>query len=396
MVEQTPPSSSAVETPAAAPVSLRRATMVAAAAAVLVGILETTSMYLIGRLGPTPRPWTTVAVNAVSWWALWILFMPAVLWLAQNFRFDDSRWRRSAVVHVALGVLISLAHGVVYGIYFHYTNSTDALLPTLADRVRRFLSLYLFTDIMTYAATVGVYYAFEYFAHFRRTALAAAQADARAAKLRLNLAEARLHALRMELNPHFLFNSLNAVAGLVRQREHDAAIGTLDRLGELLRVTFNREMPTEVPLSQELDLLRRFVDIELVRFRDRLRVVWDVAPEVEAALLPPLLLQPLVENALKHGLSRRPGNACLTITARRAGLHLELIVQDSGQGLGVHSGRPLRDGVGLSNIRARLEELYGPDATSLELTDVAGGGARARVLLPYHLEESRRDAAVVA
>lgn len=379
-----------------APVSLRTASLVAALACVLVGVLETGSNYVLSQLGPTPRGWLVMAGNVMPWWALWIVFMPAVLWLARTHRFDDALWRRSAAVHAAFGIVISLAHGVAFGVLYHYAQGSETLLATLGDRVRRFLTLYLFTDIMTYCATVGVYYAFEYFAHFRRSALAAARAEARAATLRLNLAEARLHALRMELNPHFLFNSLNAVAGLVRKREHDAAIATLDRLGELLRVTFNREMPTEISLAQELDLLRRFVDIELVRFRDRLRVVWDVAPEVEGALVPPLLLQPLVENALRHGLSRRPGVACLAITARRAGLHLELVVQDSGEGLGSLSGQPLREGVGLSNIRARLEQLYGPETTSLELTDAAGGGACARVLLPYHLDESRRDAAIVA
>jgi sensor histidine kinase YesM len=118
-------------------------------------------------------------------------------------------------------------------------------------------------------------------------------------------------------------------------------------------------MPAEVPLSEELVFLGRFVDIELVRFGDRLRVTWDIEPEARAALVPPLILQPLVENALRHGISRRPGPATLRISARRSGLHLELAVRDSGDGLTPNDSCDGREGIGLSNTRARLVELYG-------------------------------------
>ena len=205
-----------------------------------------------------------------------------------------------------------------------------------------------------------------------------------------------MHALRMELNPHFLFNALNAVAGLVRRREHDGAIDMLSRLGELLRTTLNRDLPLEVPLSEELELLRHFLEIEVVRFGDRLRVSWEVEPESQAALVPPLILQPLVENALRHGLSRRQGPALLRISARRTGLHLELSVRDTGEGLAAHGSRAPREGIGLSNTRARLEQMYGRDATALELTDVPGGGARTRLLLPFHLDAGRGHVAVGA
>jgi LytS/YehU family sensor histidine kinase len=170
----------------------------------------------------------------------------------------------------------------------------------------------------------------------------------------------------------------------------------LARLGELLRTTLDREMPPEVPLSEELELLRRFLGIELVRFGDRLRVAWDIEQDTTGALVPPLILQPLVENARRHGISRRTGSALLRISARRAGAHLELAVRDTGDGLASFGGRPPREGIGLSNTRARLTELYGPDATSLELNDVAGGGVRARLLIPFHLTRGRSDVAIGA
>jgi len=301
-----------------------------------------------------------------------------VLWLARTYRFDGPRWRRSAGMQKLVAIPLLFAHTAACGAIYHYLNGPGPSAATLGAHVRIFVSRFLFTDIVTYCAAVGVYYAVEYFSSFRRSALAAVQADARAARLQLSLAEARIHALRMELNPHFLFNALNAVAGLVRKREHDAAVDTLARLGDLLRTTLDRDMPPEVPLSEELELLRRYLSIELARFGDRLRVAWEVESEAQGALVPPLILQPLVENALRHGVSRRPGVALLRISARRAGLHLELAVRDSGEGLAPLDGRPPREGIGLSNTRARLEELYGPDATSLELTDAPGSTSSSR------------------
>jgi sensor histidine kinase YesM len=332
----------------------------------------------------------------MPWWVLWMAILPLVLRLARAHRFDGARWRRSALVQGAAGLALSLAHVAAAGVAYHYTVPDAASATSLAAHVRVFVLRYLFTDIVIYCAVVGVYYAFEYFAGFRRSALAAARADARAARLQLSLAEARIHALRMELNPHFLFNALNAAAGLVRRRDHHAAVEMLARLGDLLRATLDRGMPAEVPLRDELELLGRYVDIELVRFGDRLRVAYEVEPETHAALVPPLILQPLVENALRHGIARRPGPASLRVTARRAGLHLELAVRDTGEGLSLLDGRAPREGIGLSNTRARLEELYGPDAASLELGDVAGGGVRARLLIPFHCAGRARDVALGA
>jgi len=186
------------------------------------------------------------------------------------------------------------------------------------------------------------------------------------------------------------------VAGLVRKREHDAAVDMLARLGDLLRTTLDREMPAEVTLSEELAYLGRFVDIELVRFGDRLRVTWEIDADVRNALVPPLILQPLVENSLRHGVGRRPGPAQLRVSARRNGLHLELTVRDSGEGLHPAGGRAPREGIGLSNTRARLTELYGPDVGSVEVADVPGGGVRARLLLPYHTSVLEREVAVGA
>ncbi|MCC6317631.1 MAG: histidine kinase [Gemmatimonadaceae bacterium] len=360
-----------------------------------VGVLEAIVDWSTSRLGDAPRNVGTVLRAQVPWWFLWILFAPAVLALARRYRFDGPRWPRSAVIHASIGAIISLSHSSAYAALAN-TLLGAAIAPTPLAQVRIVLGRFLFMDLMTYMAAIGAYWSYEYFRHFRSSALAAARMEAQAARLQLRLADARIHALRMELNPHFLFNALNSVAGLVRRREPEGAVDMLARLGELLRVTLNRDMPPEVTLAEELALLRRFLDIELVRFGDRLRVVWDIDAETYDAFVPPLILQPLVENALRHGIARRSGAGLLHVSARKVGLQLELAVRDTGEGIMPRTTRPERQGIGLSNTRARLEELYGAEVSSVDLANAAGGGARARVYLPFHLSRGQSHAAAGA
>jgi two-component system, LytTR family, sensor kinase len=374
----------------------RVSSLVAAAACAVIGLLECAKDYVMVQIRGTDRALLLVLRDQALWWVLWMLLMPGVIALGQRFRFDGGRWRSSAVIHSTLAIALSVGHIAVFGAAYFWAVGPTTWGPTAGRTISLFTARYLATDVVIYAGAIGVYYAFEYFARFQRTAIEAAQAESRASRLQLNLAEARIHALRMELNPHFLFNALNAVAGLIRKREHDAAVDMLARLGDLLRTTLDREMPAEVTLSEELAYLGRFVDIELVRFGDRLRVTWEIDADVRNALVPPLILQPLVENSLRHGVGRRPGPAQLRVSARRSGLHLELTVRDSGEGLHPAGGRAPREGIGLSNTRARLTELYGPDVGSVDVADVPGGGVRARLLLPYHTSVLERDVAVGA
>ena len=378
------------------PLDWRISSLVAAGACAAIGVLECAKDYVMLQIQGSARPLTAALRDQALWWVLWMLLMPAVISLGRRIRFDVGRWRAATAAHLTLSIALSVGHIAAFGAAYFWVVGPTTLGATAGRVIAVFVGRYLATDMLVYAGALGVYYAFEYFARYRRLMLEAAQAESRAARLQLNLAEARIHALRMELNPHFLFNALNAVAGLVRKRQHDAAIDMLARLGDLFRTTLDREMPAEVALAEELAYLNRFVEIELVRFGDRLRVFWEVEPDVQAAFVPPLILQPLVENALRHGVGRRPGPAQLRIGARRIGLHLELTVRDTGEGLTPTDGRGPREGIGLSNTRARLAELYGPEAASVDVADVLGGGVCARVLLPFHTSVLERDVAVGA
>jgi LytS/YehU family sensor histidine kinase len=224
-----------------------------------------------------------------------------------------------------------------------------------------------------------VFFALDYARRLRETSIASAQLETRAARLELGLADARLQALRMELNPHFLFNTLNAISGLVRKQQTDAAVSMLARLGDLLRVTLDRGLPQQIPIDDELALLQHYLDIERARFGSRLAVTLDVEPSAQDALVPTLVCQPLVENAVRHGVARRTGTVTISVRSWTDGVTLTLEIRDTGRGLG---SNPVREGIGLSNTRARLHEMYGDDA-SLHLADVVGGGTVATVRIPF-------------
>ena len=229
-----------------------------------------------------------------------------------------------------------------------------------------------------YFALVGIQHALAYMAQARERQI-------QTARLTAQLAEARLGALRMQLNPHFLFNSLNAIAVLVRDRNTAAASRMLELLSDVLRQVLRAEGSHETPLSTELDFLERYLAIEQVRFSDRLRPRVEVDAAIRRAAVPRFILQPLVENALRHGIARRADAGLLEVTAQRDGDTLVLTVRDDGPGLG--PAGPSATGVGLANTRARLAALYGDRAT-LEIANAAGAGVLVSIRLPYHEAES--------
>jgi two-component system, LytTR family, sensor kinase len=187
----------------------------------------------------------------------------------------------------------------------------------------------------------------------------------------------------MQLNPHFFFNTLHTIGALIRDGNHGGAVDMIERLGDVLRRVLRTDGDLEAPLRDEIEFLRKYLEIEQVRFGDRLRVVWQLDPESESAPVPQLILQPLVENALRHGLSRRARPGSLTITAQVRSAQLELVVTDDGVGLPADP----REGVGLANVRARLNQMYG-DAARLSLAPGEQGGVTARIVLP--LREAAR------
>ena len=370
--------------PALARPSPVRGWVVVVGAWTALGLIESTKAFVNTRLHGIARPWSALLLVNMPWWYTWMVLTPLVLFVARRIRLGGRRWPLAIALHVVAGVLLSVVHLALEGaVYYATVPAAWRATRSLGEQVAFFMNAFLMTDLLTYGAVVGCWFALEYHRRYRESALASARLEAQSARLALGLAEARMQALRMELNPHFLFNTLNAISGLVRREENGAAVQMLAGLGDLLRATLDREMAPEVPVAVELTVLQRYLDIERVRFGPRLTIEIDVAPDVADALVPALIFQPLVENAIRHGVTKRPGSALVRVGAWRDGDDLRLEVRDTGEGLAPARGRPVREGVGLSNTRARLAELYGA-AASLRLDDAAGGGARVSVSLPFH------------
>ncbi|MFO8099226.1 MAG: histidine kinase [Salinibacter sp.] len=323
---------------------------------------------------------------------LWALLTPVVLAL---FRWVDVRtsWRRGLWWGLALGLPIAALHVMLeQGLFAVATFTREGVYPDFTTSFVRAepydvedwsLAVLLFrrfvTDYFTYFILAALCFAYEHFVRSR-------QQEAQAQALRAELAQAQLQALRMQVNPHFLFNTLNAIAVLVRGGDTSKAARTLRLLSDLLRATFKGADVQMVPLRKEIDLLERYLEIEQTRFGDRLQVDISVAPGVSEASVPYLILQPLVENAVRHGVAPHAEGGVVRVTAApagRGGGQVELTVADSGPGFDTLDPEALsdEDGVGLSNTRQRLETLYG-DSHSFALGTAAEGGARVTIRIP--------------
>ncbi|MFW6201829.1 MAG: sensor histidine kinase, partial [Gemmatimonadota bacterium] len=246
------------------------------------------------------------------------------------------------------------------------------------DAVVRQLPTAMLTIFWKYAVMLGIFYAFDYREKYRERELRAVQLEAR-------LTDARLNALEMQLHPHFLFNTLHSIA-MLNLEDPDDANRMLTRLSELLRTALEHVGAQEITLAEELEFVGRYLEIERLRFRDRLIVTYDIDPALLSAHVPNLVLQPLVENAVRHGVANRTDGGRIDVSARSEGARIVLEVRDDGGGL-PPSWRLERDGgIGLTNTRDRLAGLYG-DMGGLDLTNEAGGGATARVWLPLRIRD---------
>ncbi len=350
-------------------------------------IVDSWKDHLQARVGGGDPTWSGVLVETAPWWAVWACLTPVAGWFARRaLPAGGSTVRAVAAVTVGAAAFALIHLGLTSVVFELYGNLFGRLPDISLGRVeRRFASFFFrfsMAELFTGAALIGGFWALDYYRRLRDREIATARLEARSARLATRMAEARLSALARQLNPHFLFNSLNAVSGYVRRRENEAALHMMARLADLLRLSLRSDLKHEIPLREELDLLRRYVEIEEVRFGDRLRVEVDIDAEVMGALVPTLLIQPLVENAVRHGVAASSNPVEITVRANPVGERLRLLVRDTGPGL-VEGNTEPGEGVGLSNTRERLHLLYGR-AASLAVSDLSGMGVEVRVELPLH------------
>lgn len=351
-------------------------------------LIDMARVYYIQLGRDLPRPWWIAFVSSAPFWAPLGLALLLFVKLARRFPLERGRWGRSLAVHLVVALLFAVVHPVVSGLLadvIGFYTAPEVLPPRFRDgslldfmevmtvvHLRKFFGWHPHLLLLSYAATVAAASAGRYLEGERAAA-------AHAARLEASLAQARLEALRMQLNPHFLFNALNAASVLALKGESEKVVAMLARLSELLRLVLDSSAQV-VRLVDEVAVLDRYLEVERVRFEDRLTVAVEVEPAVLDAEVPSLVLQPLAENAIRHGISRRPGPGRLEVRARAAGGRLEIELSDSGPGFSA-AGGGLSRGVGLANTRERLAQLYGAEA-ALELGDAPDGGGVVRLLLP--------------
>jgi two-component system LytT family sensor kinase len=310
----------------------------------------------------------------MTYWYAWALLVPGILWLARRYRFERHTWRRAAAVHLGGVIVFTFAHALIT------VSIREPLIAAFGWRMQRwwfeFQQLFFLNfdwEMMTYWAVVGLSHALDYRGEAQERALTAAQFETR-------LAEARLQALQRQLHPHFLFNTLHTISALMH-RDIDAADAMLARLSDLLRLTLERLRIQEIPLKEELEFLDKYLEIERTRFGERLTVSMEIEPAALDVDVPTLILQPLVENAIRHGITPRIGGGRLHIVARRTGTRLWLMVRDNGPGLSKTKLDAFAHGVGVSNTRSRLEHLY-PGAHKFDFHQPSDGGLAVTIEIP--------------
>lgn len=314
--------------------------------------------------------WKEAITNSLGDWYVFAVLSIPVIPLARRFRIEAGHWGRSLIVHLAGCAVFSLSYMLLRGAVASWQSG--------APFQEAFKSLLVKTwhfNMLTYWVIVLASHAVEYYRRYRDREL-------RALDLEKHLAQARLQALQMQLNPHFLFNTLHSISSLMH-KDVEAADRMIVRLSDLLRAALDSSDTQEVELEQELEFLKRYLEIEQTRLGDRLTVKMDIAPETLCARVPNLLLQPLVENAIKHGIEPRARPGRIELRAERQNGALALEVRDNGRGL--PEGEDIEEGVGLSNTRARLRGLYG-DEHRFELCAAEGGGLVIRVQIPFQTE----------
>ncbi|HKS10640.1 MAG TPA: histidine kinase [Pyrinomonadaceae bacterium] len=350
------------------------------AACVVVGcwtflaLLFTPQTYLSNLRAPTPLTWSQALGATLALFYVWAALTPFVLWLGGRFAFERPRLLRNLLVHLVLCVPVSLAHILllqnVNAIVLAWSHTYRPPVPLVA----LFVGLGA-TNVMVYWGIIAVSQAVNYFRKYQER--------------EFRLAQAQLQALRMQLHPHFLFNTLNAIAELVYS-DPKTADRSIVSLSELLRFSLESEKSQEVTLKKEIDFLEKHVEIQQTLMRDRLRVKMNIDPETLDARVPNMLLQPLVENAIKHGISPRPEGGNIEVYARRLDGKLYVEITDDGLGMPEQEDG---NGLGLVNTRERLRHLYG-EAQDFNLSSFPGRGVTIRISLPFKeaFKEAFREA----
>lgn len=351
------------------------------------GFLSAWQTHYWYSFSKTPMSWAESLRFEMGYGYLWCLCSPFILWLANRFRIDRDHLAGHLALHLAAATGFIAISKTAFDALFSPPNS--AFTHFTWSALFRSIESTADTGALLYFVIILIEHASVYYKRYR-------DGMVDASRLQTQLAKAQLQALKMQLHPHFLFNTLHTITALVHE-DPDLAERTISRLSELLRLFLATSMIHEVPLAEELRILGLYIDIERTRFEDRLRVQEDVPLELLDAMVPNLVLQPLVENSIRHGLARRAEPGRISISAEKSGDTLVLRVADNGTGLQPDALKKQPAGMGLAITRNRLKTLYGT-SQSLSLRNLETGGVEARITIPFRtcveIPEERPHAAL--
>ena len=323
-----------------------------------IGVVYTAPIYIEVRAEGMVHSAFKVFTWGILTWVAWAPFEPAIVWFARHFSLVGGAWKRSLPVHIPAFLISSALHSAAAVAIVLTVKPWDNMGPTTFWP--RFLSRMQSSfagDLLVYGGIVGVCYAIDYYRKFREREFVATQLEAQ-------LAQAQLDSLRMQLHPHFLFNTLNGIVSLVRDHKNDAAVSMLVGLSDLLRHALEHSDRQEVELNEEINFIKLYLSIQQMRFSDRLQVDFDIDPATSKALVPNLLLQPLLENALRHGIGRSADAGAIRVSSKRENGSLLITVSDNGAGLRHDWQLKTGSGIGLANRLA--PKLISPLQTSHE------------------------------
>ena len=344
----------------------------------LLGLFSSLQAHLVVSYeSDKARAFSDSLILNMGYWYAWALLVPIVVWLARRFPLDRGRWARSLPVHLGAVVLVTFAHVLLCEPLHPLVMEMPATYSLWRGTLRSWVWQFDW-EMAAYWAIVAITHAAAYYREAQVRTLKASQLEA-------HLAQARLDALQRQLHPHFLFNTLNAISALMH-RDVEAADEMLARLSDLLRMALDQRGMQEIPLKDELEFVEKYLEIEQARFGDRFSVATAVEPDTLDAVVPNLVLQPLVENSVRHAVSTRLEPTHVEIRAQRIGDTLQLQVCDDGPGLPGVPSKPSR-GVGLANTRARLEQMYGESQRMEFSRPAAPSGLVVTIEIPFRVQQ---------
>ena len=318
------------------------------------------------------KPWGETITLQIVWGYTWAVLTPFIICVAKRFTLSRQNLARNLSLQICFGIAFAFAHRTLYLIIVPLISPTALTIPE-PGLSKIFYFLYFISEsFLDYLFILAIYQAFVFYSNYQTERL-------KAAVLQSSLSQAQLEILNTQINPHFLFNTLGAISALIYQNRQ-AAVDCIAELSELLRISLKSNQNQKTTFKEELDFLRKYVQIQQTLLQKRLQVKWNIAPETLDAEIPNMILQPLVENSIRHGISPLKRGGTLEVIASSSNRRLTLVVKDDGRGFPSNSS--LNSGLGLKNIRDRLEHLY-DDQHEFKINQPKEGGVIIEIAIPF-------------